>query len=55
MSTTEVLVQEEFISGVNDLVIRYTAEKPSVLTNYMIWRVLAAFYPDRPPDAQARL
>ena len=26
----------------------------NVLTNYMIWRLLAAFYPDRPAEADDR-
>lgn len=56
LSATEVLVQEDFLRGVNDLVKLYrsTAEGNRVLVNYMIWRMLAAFYPDRPPDEAQR-
>ena len=59
---TEVLVQEDFLRGVNDLVLQYrnlSTEDPfengnDILTNYMIWRLIAAFYPDRPIDEAER-
>lgn len=59
---TEVLVQEHFLRGVNDLVLQYrnlSTEDPfengnDILTNYMIWRLIAAFYPDRPIDEAER-
>ena len=50
----EVLVQEDFLVGVNELILRTAETNPAVLTNYIIWRVLAAFYPDRPADPSAR-
>ena len=53
---TEVLVQEDFLRGVNNLVLEYQTfsvdrsleEGNDILINYMIWRLIAAFYPDRP-------
>jgi hypothetical protein len=59
---TEVLVQKEFLQGVNDLVLQYRnmstehsiEEGNDILTNYMIWRLIAAFYPDRPIDEAER-
>lgn len=52
---TKVLVQEEFLTGVDALVRRYRAEgRHEVLINYMTWRLVAAFYPDRPPDESQR-
>lgn len=48
----KILVQEDFLKGVNQLVVEHQKEERGrqVLVNYMIWRLLAAFYPDRPPD-----
>ena len=59
---TEVLVQEDFLRGVNDLVLEYRnisgkysiRDGDDILINYMIWRLIAAFYPDRPVDETAR-
>ena len=50
------MVQEDFLSGVNALVKDYSSTPwgRNVLTNYMIWRLLAAFYPDRPPEESVR-
>ena len=61
-SDTEILVQADFLRGVNDLVLQYrnisgntTMENgEDVLINYMIWRLVAAFYPDRPLEETAR-
>ena len=50
----EVLVQEDFLVGVSELILRTAKANPAVLTNYIIWRVLAAFYPDRPVEPSAR-
>eukprot|EP00095_Tigriopus_kingsejongensis_P004755 snap_masked-scaffold510_size151595-processed-gene-0.9 protein:Tk04755 transcript:snap_masked-scaffold510_size151595-processed-gene-0.9-mRNA-1 annotation:"endothelin-converting enzyme" len=49
---TKVLVQEDFLDGLNTLVLEHRKSERGrkVLINYMIWRLLAAFYPDRPPD-----
>ena len=49
-----MLVQEDFLVGVNELILGTAKTNPPVLTNYIIWRVLAAFYPDRPADSSAR-
>ena len=54
ITTVEVLVQEDFLVGVNELILSTAKTNPAVLTNYIIWRVLAAFYPDRPADSRAR-
>ena len=54
ITTVEVLVQEDFLVGVNELILSTAKTNPAVLTNYIIWRVLAAFYPDRPADSSAR-
>ena len=54
VAAVEVLVQEDFLVGVNELVQRTAKANPAVLTNYIIWRVLAAFYPDRPAEPNAR-
>ena len=48
--------------GVNELVLQYRnistersfEEGNDILTNYMIWRLIAAFYPDRPIDEAER-
>ena len=47
-------MQEDFLVGVNELILSTAKTNPAVLTNYIIWRVLAAFYPDRPADSRAR-
>jgi len=58
-----VLIQEDFLRGVNDLVLeyrnpsslQYSAEEGNdILINYMTWRLIAAFYPDRPMDESER-
>ena len=54
VAAVEVLVQEDFLVGVNELILRTAKANPAVLTNYIIWRVLAAFYPDRPAEPNAR-
>ena len=53
---TEVLVQEDFLIGANELITHYRAnpQGEEILVDYMIWRLLAAFYPDRPPDESQR-
>ena len=49
---TEVLVQVDFLRGVNILVQKYqsTSEGRTILRNYLIWRLVAAFYPERPVE-----
>ena len=56
LETEEVLVQEEFLAGVNDLINSYQATESGrlVLNYYMIWRILASFYPDRPQEEAQR-
>ena len=53
---TEVLVQADFLKGVTELVNEYqsTAEGREVMRNYLIWRLIAAFYPDRPVEENQR-
>ncbi len=45
-------MQEDFLSGVTSLVKEYqsTADGEAVLTNYLMWRVLCAFFPDHSTD-----
>ena len=44
-------MQEDFVRGVNDLVMGYLVDgfetgNITVLENYMIWRVVASYYPE---------
>lgn len=51
----EVLLQEDYLRSLNALVLKYFNEdRLSVLQNYMIWRVIAAFYLDRPSKVDDR-
>ena len=59
---TKVLVQEEFLRGVNDLILeyRYNSNESSfddgndILINYMTWRLISEFYPNQPIDEAER-
>merc|ERR1719464_1196896 len=52
---TEILIQEKFVKGVHKLVAQYLSDgRQKVLQNYMIWRVVASFYPDQPSEEYHR-
>ena len=47
--------QEKFVKGVHKLVAQYLSDgRQKVLQNYMIWRVVASFYPDQPSEEYHR-
>ena len=47
--------QEKFVKGVHKLVTQYLSDgRQKVLQNYMIWRVVASFYPDQPSEEYHR-
>ena len=47
--------QEKFVKGVHQLVTQYLSDgRQKVLQNYMIWRVVASFYPDQPSEEYHR-
>ena len=49
------LLQKKFVTGVNQLVAQYLSEgRQKVIENYMIWRVVASFYPDQPSEEYHR-
>ena len=48
-----IYFQEKFLRGVNDLILSYR-ENETVLENYMVWRVVASYYPDRHSDEDKR-
>lgn len=55
---TEVLVQEEYLDGLNSLMVQEYLGAPEgseALVNYMIWKLVSAFYPDRPSDESQRV
>lgn len=55
VSSIEVLLQEDYFRSLNALVLKYfNQDRLSVLQNYMIWRVIAAFYLDRPSNVDDR-
>ena len=50
-----MIFQEPFLRGVQSLVQKYKEDGlESVLENYMIWRVVATFYPNRPSEEYVR-
>ena len=59
---TEVLVQEEFLRGVNNLILEYRSNSNEssvedgndILINYMTWRLISEFYPNQPIDEAER-
>ena len=53
---TEVMIQVEFLEGITKLVKDYNATElgREILNNYLIWRILAAFFPDRPQEESQR-
>ena len=41
--------------GVSDLVLSYQEEdRMDILIDYIVWRLVAAYYPDRPQDESTR-
>ena len=48
----EILVQEDFISGVNHLINQYKIMEGGneIMNNYMMWRLMSVFFPDRPDN-----
>ena len=59
---TEVLVQEDFLRGVNSLILEYrnnsnessVKDGNDILINYMTWRLISEFYPNQPIDEAER-
>ena len=51
-----VLVQEDFLRGADLLARAYLSTAPgrATLENYLVWRLLADFYPDRSPNVAER-
>ena len=51
---TEVLVQPEFLAGVGALVKKYQATPKglTILNNYLTWRLIDKYFPDRPAGRQ---
>eukprot|EP00090_Calanus_glacialis_P001950 TRINITY_DN11456_c0_g1_i3.p1 TRINITY_DN11456_c0_g1~~TRINITY_DN11456_c0_g1_i3.p1 ORF type:complete len:946 (-),score=146.68 TRINITY_DN11456_c0_g1_i3:85-2922(-) len=51
-----VLIDEEYLKGVSELVGELSAQKDSlrILRNYMIWRLVATFYPSKYRDEGRR-
>eukprot|EP00092_Neocalanus_flemingeri_P023165 GFUD01025119.1.p1 GENE.GFUD01025119.1~~GFUD01025119.1.p1 ORF type:complete len:953 (-),score=164.55 GFUD01025119.1:486-3344(-) len=51
-----ILIDEEYLRGVRDLVAELSADEDSlrILRNYMIWRLVATFYPSKYRDEGRR-
>jgi len=51
-----ILIDEEYLKGVSELVAELSAEEDSLRTlrNYMIWRLVATFYPSKYRDEGRR-